>query len=90
MTFSIERKGGGGGPAPCLKITAGVINLSSVQTDCAICGVLTELGLYLPVYEGRMVSDDCNGEWAGQPVCGPCFRLKRLESKGLVLEKEKG
>ena len=47
------------------------------ETDCVLCGAPTTLGLWLPMYEGKVLPDDYKGEWAGMPVCADCYAIHR-------------
>jgi len=49
-----------------------VIELYPRYAECSVCGEET-LGLYMPMYEGRVVDTEKTDEWAGMPVCRGCY-----------------
>lgn len=54
-----------------------IVNLWPYEDDCTLCGALTPLGLFLPMYEGEVLPDDYEGEWAGMLVCAVCYAKHR-------------
>jgi len=50
-----------------------VIELYPKYAECSVCGEETPLGLYMPMYEGKVVDTDKTDEWAGMPVCKGCY-----------------
>ena len=53
------------------------LSLWPIECDCAICSKLTPMGLSLPMYEGEVLPDDYQGEWAGMVVCSTCYAKHR-------------
>lgn len=54
-----------------------VIRLFPIECNCSICWELTAGGLCLPMYEGEVLPDDYEGEWAGMTVCKKCYAAHR-------------
>lgn len=50
-----------------------VTKLWPKTTGCALCGVQHVIGLWLPMFEGKVIDTD-GTEWAGTPVCEACFK----------------
>ena len=51
------------------------------ECDCTLCGALTAIKLWLPMYEGKVLTDDDQGEWAGMPVCADCYAKHRQKER---------
>jgi len=56
-----------------------IINLWPIETECTICGKHHVMENSLPMYEGEVLLDDYEGEWAGMPVCNKCYKKHRTE-----------
>ena len=44
-----------------------------IGSPCHLCGRDCDGRLGLPMYEDLVLPNDWPGEWAGFPVCRPCF-----------------
>jgi len=57
-----------------MKPTVKMVDLWGLEVDCILCGTTNSDSLFLPMYEGQVVPNDYEGEWAGMPVCRTCYR----------------
>ena len=56
-----------------------IIDLWPLESECVLCGAdLIGPCKGLPMYEGQVVPDDWEGEWAGFDVCDVCYAKYRL------------
>lgn len=56
-----------------------VIELHAHECECAECGarIFLRESRHLPMYEGEVVPDNWEGEWAGFPFCKDCYSKHR-------------
>jgi hypothetical protein len=61
-----------------------IIELFPITTDCALCGEETIIKWGVPMYEGKIVTEN-HPDWCGMPVCKRCYdnvnNLKVKEEK---------
>ena len=73
-----------------------VIDLSPPGDVCVVCEAAANPRKGIPMYEGDVVPNDWNGDWAGYPACDRCFAeqekltepIDRDFLRGVVLDHE--
>jgi len=50
-----------------------LIVLDENMVECTVCGTETRMRQFVPMFEGKVVPDDSEIEWAGMPVCKGCY-----------------
>ena len=58
-----------------------VIEMWPKYSNCTICWKETQLGYWLPMYEGEVVDIKKTEEWAGMPVCKECYEKENGDEK---------
>ncbi len=68
--------------SPCAEADILVINLTSRESECAVCGVaLVDCRQGIPFYEGEPVPHDWQGDWIGRDACLRCFAAYESRQK---------
>lgn len=52
-----------------------IIDLFPPQIQCWVCGACDLSRWGIPIYEGRILRNEDEGEWGGVPACERCYSL---------------
>lgn len=61
-----------------------MIRLDAPESECAVCDRPSDCSVSVPMFEGDVLPNSWEREWAGFDVCLPCFAVQNLISEPML------